>query len=422
MLDADKFVRAERTKRAIIGAFGAGVFLLLIANGLRFVPRFDDALSGRPQYLHAIAHRMAQSLTESTNHELPVLVRQQQEFDCDRTQNVRSRDTDDLYYLFIYSEKTKSLCFITCQPLQAGVRVANQLLLSGRTDESFGQPLKQEVIAEPIAHFSLKFPDSYLTLLHWRTPIDQTRLARAGSAQLRRAIPQSMPLTDVDISLQLPELRKAVASRHDTVNLVLFCFIGISALSVAISTFRGQRLYREMDEECRRYGKELRFREFLTGDLYFISTEAARTYRATQEAAAKELRQQTLQKQSLEELQGRLRGLLEVLDGDADRQKIAYAIEHADLAEAKQVVQNIEAQLAQATPEERLLSLVKSVEEFSTPEELTSLRTDAIGILQQSGFRAARSFVVRAHDEFRERAHQRKKEQNEMQPDVDTSA
>ena len=195
MIDADKFIRAERTKQAIIVSFGAGIFLLLIAVALRFVPRFDDALSGRPQYLRAIADRMARSLADSTNHELPVLVRQQQEFDCDRTQNVPSRDTDDLYYLFVYSDKTKSLCFIACEP---GVHSESLVSLSGRTDESFGQPVKQEVTAEPIAHFSLKFPDSYLTLLHWRTSGEPARLARAGSAQLRRAIPESMPLTDVD--------------------------------------------------------------------------------------------------------------------------------------------------------------------------------------------------------------------------------
>jgi hypothetical protein len=315
---------------------------------------------------------MARSLADSTNHEPPVLVRQQQEFDCDRTQNVLSRETDDLYYLFIYSEKTESVCFITCQPVQTAVRSANQLLLSGGTDEWLGQPLKQEVTAEPIAHFSLKFPDSYLTLLHWRTPIEPARLARAGSAQLRRAIPQSMPLTDIDISLQLPELRKTVASRHDTVNFVLSCFIGISALSLAIAAFRGRRLYREMVEACRRYGKELRFPEFLTGDLYFISTEAAHTYRTTQEAASKELRQQILQKQSLDELQGRLRGLLEIVDSDADRQKILQVIERTNLAETRQVVQDIEAQLTQTTPEEGLLSLVDSVAEFSTPKELTA--------------------------------------------------
>jgi hypothetical protein len=421
VLDADKFIRAERAKRALVTAFGAGVFVLLIASGLRFVPRFDDALSGRPEYLHAIADRMAQSLADSTNREIPVLVRQQ-EFDCDRTQNVPSRDTDVLYYLFIYSEKAKSLCFVTSQPLQTGVRSANQLLLSDGTDKWFGQPLKQEVAAEPIAHFSLKFPDSYLSLLHWRTPIEPARLARAGSAQLRRAIPQSMPLTDIDISLQLPELRKAVAKRHDAVNLALSCLIVSSLLTVIISVFRGWHLRREMLDECRRYGKGLHFREFLTGDLYFISAEAARTYRTLQEAAAKELRQQTLQKQSLEELQGRLRGLLAIVDSDPERQRITQVIERADIAETRHVVQDIEAQLAQTTPEERLLSLVESVEQFSTPEELTSLRAEAIGILQQSGFRVARSFVVRAHDDFRERARLRENEQNEMQPGENGSA
>lgn len=223
-----------------------------------------------------------------------------------------------------------------------------------------------------------------------------------------------MPLTDIDISLQLPELRKAVAKRHDAVNLVLSCLIVISVLTVIISGSRGWQLHREVLQECGRYGKELRFREFLTGDLYVISAGAARTYRATQEAAAKQLRQQTLQKQNLEELQGRLRGLLDIVDNDADRQKILQVIENNDLAEARQVIQDIETQLTQATPEERLLSLVESVEQFSTPEEVTNLRAEAIGILHQSGFRAARSFVVQAHDELRQRARLRENDEKEM--------
>ena len=100
MLDADRFIRAESVKRAIFIGLTAGVSVLLIADVLRFVPRFDDALSGRPEYLHAVADRMARSLADSTNHQLPALVRQLQEFDCDRTQNVPSRDTDDLYYFY----------------------------------------------------------------------------------------------------------------------------------------------------------------------------------------------------------------------------------------------------------------------------------------------------------------------------------
>jgi hypothetical protein len=109
VMDADKFIRADRTKRAILIAFGASVFILLLASGLRFVPRFEDALSGRPEYLHAIADRMARSLTDSTNHELLVLVRKQQEYDCDRTQNVPSRDTT-ISTTFLYTPRKRSHC------------------------------------------------------------------------------------------------------------------------------------------------------------------------------------------------------------------------------------------------------------------------------------------------------------------------
>lgn len=77
---------SERKERRGLIAFGASVFVFSHRGVLRFVPRFDDPLSAHPEYLHAIADRMAPVPSRQYEPELPVLVRQHQDFDCETGQ------------------------------------------------------------------------------------------------------------------------------------------------------------------------------------------------------------------------------------------------------------------------------------------------------------------------------------------------
>jgi hypothetical protein len=77
------------------------------------------------------------------------------------------------------------------------------------------------ILSVPSLDDALSGRPEYLTLLHWKTHADPALLARAGNAQLRQAMPPSMSVLPVDMSLPWAELREAVARRHNNVNAVL---------------------------------------------------------------------------------------------------------------------------------------------------------------------------------------------------------
>ena len=92
-----KIERYQAIKATSIRAFVAASCLWLFVCGLRFVHYLDDMLSGRPQYLRWITERTAEAVAVKTNREFPVLVRQDETYDCDKIRNMLSGDTGDVY-------------------------------------------------------------------------------------------------------------------------------------------------------------------------------------------------------------------------------------------------------------------------------------------------------------------------------------
>lgn len=123
--------------------------------------------------------------------------------------------------------------------------------------------------------------------------MDAALLARAGNAQLRQAMPHSMSVLPVDVSLQFAELREAVAQRHNTVNAVLLSHSLISVLCLLLSAAVGLVLYRRVRPECARCGMVLGFATFSREDLCVVGERARTMYRCAQEASAEELRRAT---------------------------------------------------------------------------------------------------------------------------------
>ena len=76
----------------------------------------------------------------------------------------------------------------------------------------------------------------------------------------------------------------------------------------------------------------------------------------------------------------------------------------------KALIQIIESQMGARTPQERLNLLLVSLRDLCSDEEFQSHQHEAFDMLNQLGFRPAREFVVRLHDELRETA--RKCEEN----------
>ena len=401
MFDLSRVARWQKRKRAAVLAFVTASCMLLLCAFILFVPSLDDALSSPPQYLRWITDRTARAVAARTNSEFPVIARHDDRYDCDKIQNTSTGNSDDIFYVFTYSETSHSLCFVTYQRAPESLVRSGAEVLGSSSDENYGRPFSTPIAVVPVGHLSIKFLDSYLTLLHWRTHVDPGLLARAGNAHLRQAMPLSMPTLPADVSLPLVELREAVAQRHNTVNVVLLFLSVISLLGMLLSTAAGWGLYRRVRLECVRCGMVLGFRTFIGEDLAGVAERARTQFRCAQEASAEELRKATALRQVRQALSEPLQWFLEVADSEPERLRLRACLERADLEDMKNVLRDVESYFRHAGPEQRISMLLESLKEFCSDEEGAGYRMEAFEILRALGLREGRTFVVRMHRELR---------------------
>jgi hypothetical protein len=319
VFDLTRVARWQKQKTAAVLAFVAASCTLLLYLLILSVPSLDEARSGRPEYLRWITDRTARAVAARTNDEFPVIARHDDAYDCDKTRNMSAGDSDDILYVFTYSETSRSLCFVTYQRARESVAQSSSEVLSSNSGQNYGRQFSAPIAAVPVGYLSIKFPESYLALLHWRAHVGPAILARAGNAQLRQAMPPSMSVLPVDVSLRLPELRESVAQRHDTVNAVLISLSLISVLCLLLSVAVGWVLYRHVHPECARCGMALGFTAFIREDLCAVGERAHSMYRGAQEASAEELRRATALREARETLKERVQSFLEVADSEAQR-------------------------------------------------------------------------------------------------------
>ena len=115
MFDLSRVARWQNQKRAAVLAFVAASCTLLLCSLILSVPSLDDALTGRPEYLRCITDRTARTVAARTNGEFPVIARHDDAYDCDKIGNMSTGDSNDILYVFTYSETSRSLCFVTYQ-------------------------------------------------------------------------------------------------------------------------------------------------------------------------------------------------------------------------------------------------------------------------------------------------------------------
>jgi hypothetical protein len=401
VFDLSRVARWQNQKRAAVLAFVAASCTLLLCSLILSVPSLDDALTGRPEYLRWITDRTARTVAARTNGEFPVIARHDDAYDCDKIGNMSAGDSNDILYVFTYSETSRSLCFVTYQRARESATQSRSEVLSSNSSQNYGRQVSTPIAAVPVGHLSIKFPESYLTLLHWKTHVDAALLARAGNAQLRPAMPPSMSVLPVDVSLQLAELREVVAQRHNTVNAVLLSLSLISVLCLLLSAAAGLVLYRRVRPECARCGMVLGFATSIREDLCAVGERARTMYRCAQETSAEELRRATALQQARETLKERLQSFLEVADSEPQRLRIRDCLERTDLEDMRNVLSDVESYFRHAGPEQRILMLLESLKEFCGDEEFDGYRIEAFEILRALGFREARTFVVRMHHELR---------------------
>jgi len=66
----------------------------------------------------------------------------------------------------------------------------------------------------------------------------------------------------------------------------------------------------------------------------------------------------------------------------------------------------VQEQMGLKTPADKLGSLLESAKPYCTDEEFLAGRAEAFAILNKSGFRAARTFAINMHDQYKTRARE----------------
>jgi hypothetical protein len=415
VLDAGKVRRWQTQKKTSLAVIAGASFLLAVCSILRFVPAINDRLSGPPEYMRWITDRAARTVAARVGDVFPVVVIRDETHDCERIANASIQDTYDIYYVFFYSETTGSFCCVTYANAAAAVTRTPPLILTPKTGRNYGRRFTNSIAVVPAGHFSLRFPASYLSLLHWRRTVDPSDQALAGNALLHRSFAPSASLSSMDISLNFSDLRAAVGQRHRTVNGVLTSLGAFSALLILLAASTIGILYWRFRKECGPYYPGLRLITFLRDDLAIISEHARKNYLHSQEAGLEELRAANVLNRATEAAKHRLESLLDVLEDEPQRGRVRESLAEGDLNNMTRLLHELESHLGHRTPEDRLASLLETLKEFCSNEEFEAFRMEAFEILHRLGFRNARPFVVRTHDELRERAKLREKEELEGQ-------
>lgn len=384
------------------------VCALILAIPLRFVPLVNDALSGPPQYMHAVARELARALVEGGHGADPLFVARDEAQQCRKLPLTSNFNEDAIAIVIYYSESTRSLCTVTfgARVSEGQDRIAT--LLDPRTMEGYGSDLDQPVKGVPISYFLKAFPPQFLALMDWHTPLPSGNgtLNLARLEQQKSAVQQSTESLTVD----LKRARAEVGARHREVNAVLdAAILLLIAIAVASGAFSLQ-LYRELRAYRVACGLPLTLLMFFRRPAHNLAAEAAALYREMDQARSVAEKALQARQRRLADARSRLEFLLEREAGQQHRAEIQACLETADPDQMEELADQLLNLPGQRTPEDRLKELLQSLRELCSPEEHEHYRRQAFELLTSRGFREARVFLVRSHSHLRERAREAEQE------------
>jgi len=392
----------QRQKRVCVALLTFTSITLLLGLGARFIPIINDWISGPAQPMHAIAEEGAKAIATATANEYPVIVTKAEDEGCRSAQPVPSPYFDDVVYVLAYSERARSYCLTIYEHFPGGSMGANVVTLNEDMGQNYGRRLPVSVKAVPVKNHLAVYPQRYLSLLYWRAKVvfpltDMTGLNAHG----HEFAPTTQNSTGMGVELNFQEMRAIVARRHDSVNRALSATLEMLAvLAVVLALWMGM-IYRSFREHGRRYSFAVSLRMYLREDLNAIQELAQRHYLLKQQEIHESLRAENMFKHSVEQAREKLQFLLQSSPDERIRTEIERCLERNQLEEMRHLFRQFQDQASQKTYEERLALLLESLKPYCPVEEFEQYRNQAFTHLDNSGFRQARDFVVRMHDELK---------------------
>ena len=413
-MDAAQVELLERNKRRTLFALCLPAIVLLVLSAWRFVPRLNDALSGKVSAVRILTESFGRQLAAQTQMQFPVIVEQDEHGTCQAVSapSIAEEEIRGTIYLLTYSEQQNLTCITTYVVPMDASRVSTLRGFGPAEGKNYGPALLGTVKAIAEDRIVHVYAPEYLRRLHWRyTP--HFPLSPSEAASLRSQSYYSggtQPGGSVSIDFDYGELRAEIAKRHQIVNSVLSVFL-IGCAAVSILLIRKLALaFRALSQYCHVYELQLTPRVFLKGNVAtelevmslgggILSDNKQDQSRRREEEKLRDLRTGW---------QEGLRSALPNLTDEHLRTRVQECLEHKpqDLEQMKSLWVEVQERTGLKMPADKLNLLLESAKPYCTEEEFLAARAEAFAILNKSGFRTARTFATAMHDQFKIRARE----------------
>ena len=229
-MDAAQIELLDRSKRRTLFVLYLSTVVLLVLSALRFVPRLNDALSGKPAYVRILTETFARQLVAQTQMQFPVIVEHDEHAQCQAVDalSIPEEETRGIIYLLTYSEQQHLTCITTyLVPLDVS-SFSTLRSFTPAEGQNYGPALLGTSKAIPQDRIVHPYALEYLKRLHWRyKPHFPLLPSEAASLTSQSYYSGSTQAGDsVSIDFDYGELRAEIAKRHQRVN------VGLSALLV----------------------------------------------------------------------------------------------------------------------------------------------------------------------------------------------
>ena len=417
-MDAAQIELLERSKRRAVLVLCLTAVSLLVVSALRFVPRLNDALSGKAEYVRILTETFGRQLASQTQMQSPVIVEQDEHGTCQAVSapSIAEEEIRGTIYLLTYSEQQTLTCITTYVVPTDASRVSTLRDFRPTEGENYGPALLGTVKAIAEGRIVHVYAPEYVRRLHWRyTP--HFPLSPSEAESLRSQSYYSggtQPGGSVSVDFDYGELRAEIGKRHQIVNF------GLSVLligCVAVFTLLLRKLalaFLALSQYCRVYQLQLTPRVFLKGNVATELSVARRRYFERQQQNQLRLREEEKLHALRTGWQEGLRSALPNLIDEHLRSRVQECLEHKpqDLEQMKSLWVEVQERTGHKTPADKLNLLLESTKPYCTEEEFLAGRSEAFVILNKSGFRDARTFAIAMHDQLKIRAREMEELEN----------
>jgi hypothetical protein len=402
----------QRKKRAIIFVASLDLVLMTLLVLVRNTPSLTESISGPVHSVRALTRKFAQLTAQTEGPQFPVILMEGEDNDCSpiRTAKVTPQP-NAIYYVLSYSEKLSLSCWTAYVTPFNGVTPpgTDWVTISGDQGTNYGRQLHGAVRAVPFDRSVKLYNPQYLGLLHWRT--DPNIVIPDGFIAAKNFPPGNRPFDlqepeFFNTKVGLAELRSEVARNQNRLELLLLDGIGLSLLVLVTVCGRAWLLSWAFSSRCRELGFPVKLPLFLAENWDALLEGAKQAHQRQREESLEEARRDNVVRRSRDEIGQKLQGLLPTLP-EQSQQQIRQCLSpdrNSSVEEMAALWQELRSQSHESTPVARLNLLLDSSKEYCSEEEFERAWAEAFAILEYSGFREAREFAVKLHNDLRARA------------------